>query len=217
MKSTLATAFIAVVALALPAGAGAREPQAEATPVVDAVWIEKDLTVHYMGFTSYYSCSGLREKVQWIVGQLGARPGFKVTTRGCVQLSGPEIMPSVRIVAALPVEATPEVLAQLAAGAAERELKARATGRSSGVDDAAARFQARPRRVEFRSDPQGRLQDGDCELMQNLRDQFLVPFGLRLVEDRLRCLPRQVSIGSIRLAVEVLEPVAPAAEPAPAP
>ena len=180
--------------------------------VVSAVWIERDVQLHYMGFTSYYSCDGLRDQVRRILKELGARPGFKVTARNCVNLTGPEWMPAVRIVAALPVEATPEVLAELASDASKRELVARVQGKSA--TEATAQFPARVRRVEFRSGGTSFLQDGDCELMEQMRNRVFGPLGVKVVEDSLRCVPRQVSIGSIRMTVEVLEPV-PAPRPAP--
>ena len=208
MRHMLLTALVAVT-LALGAARGAAAPAAGAAegPVVDAVWVERDISVTYMGHTSYYSCEGLRDKVRWVLKELGARPGFTVTTRGCVRLSGPEVMPGVRIVAALPVEATPEVLAELASGASKRELESRATGKALAEPEATARFPARPRRVEFRSQMNGPLQDGECELIEHLRDKVMVPLGARIIEDGVRCVPRQVSLGAVRLTVEVLQPL----------
>ena len=62
---------------------------ADVGPTVDAVWMEREILVTYMAFTSFYSCRGLRDKVTWVLEELGARPGFKVTTRGCVEVTGP--------------------------------------------------------------------------------------------------------------------------------
>lgn len=208
MKSTLVTAFIAMVVLGSPPAAMSQEAgSVEAVPAVDAVWMERDILVTYMAFTSFYSCRGLRDKVVRVLEELGARPGFKVTTRGCVEVTGPEVMPSVRIVAALPVEATPEVLAELASSAAKRELAARATGQAPAENGGTDRFRAIPRRVEFVSRPGGPLEDGDCELIEQLRDQVMVPLGARIIEDSVRCVPRQVRPGAVRLTVEVLQPV----------
>lgn len=208
MRHVLVTAWIAMLALGSSPGAVAQDTAvADARPSVDAVWVERDMLLTYMAFTSFYSCRGLRDKVAWVLGELGARPGFKVTTRGCLEVTGPEVMPAVRIVAALPVEATPEVLAQLASGAGKRELAARATGQAVPEPEATARFAATPRRVEFTSRPGGPLEDGDCELIEQLRDQVMVPLGARIVEDGVRCVPRQVRLGAVRLAVEVLQPV----------
>jgi hypothetical protein len=173
---------------------------------VSAVWVEHEIDFTYMGLTSYYSCDGLRDKLRWILEQIGAKPGFRVTTRGCVRMSGPELMPGARIVAALPAEATPEVLEKLASEATKRELVARATGGSEAAQEATAQFPARPRQTGFKSSPNGRIQDGDCELMQQVRDRVLVPMGARILEDDVRCAPRSVSMGSVRLVVETLEP-----------
>jgi hypothetical protein len=54
----------------------------------------------------------------------------------------------------------------------------------------------------------GPLEDGDCELIEQLRDQLMVPLGAKIIENRVRCVPRQVSLGAVRLTVEVLQPVA---------
>lgn len=207
MRRTLVTAFIVMIALGPSYAAAAQDAGAAAVPVVDAVWVEREIFVTYMAFTSFYSCDGLEGKVRWVLKELGARPDFSVTARGCVRLSGPEAMPAVRIVAALPVAATPEVLADLASGAAKRELAARATGRAVPEPEATAQFQASPRRVEFTSRPGGPLEDGDCELIEQLRDQVMVPLGVRIIENGVRCVPRQVRSGAVRLAVEVLQPV----------
>jgi hypothetical protein len=218
MKSALLGSVVAGLAIAIAASVQVRAQAQEAATaadspgVVSAVWMERDVTLHYMGFTSYYSCEGLRGQVRRILQELGARPGFKVTMRNCIEPTGPEWSPSVRIVAALPVEATPEVLAELASDASERELAARVQGKSS--DEATAQFPARPKRVEFVSGGMSFLKDGDCELMEQMRDRAFGPLGVKVIDSSIRCVPRQVSIGSIRMTVEVLEPV-PAPNPTP--
>ena len=196
------------LALALPAHSQVESPADAGPPVVSAVWIEREVTLYYMGFTSYYSCEGLRGQVTRVLKELGVRPGFKVTARHCAQASGPEWSPSVRIVAALPVEATPEVLAELAKDASTRELVAKVQGKSP--DEATAQFPARLRRVEFESGRTGLsdLQDGDCELMEQLvRNDVFGKLGAKVVDARTHCVPRQVTLGAVRMAVEVLEPV----------
>jgi hypothetical protein len=202
--------WIAGLLWALPALAAAQAaPSADGAATVDAVWVEREVTFTYMPLTSYYSCDGLRDKVRWILTQLGARPGFKVTSRGCIEVQGPEVFPGVKIVAGFPAAATPELLARLADEASKRALAARATGKPEPVAEATARFPARVRRVEFRSGGSSldALQDGDCELMEQLRDRAFGTLGVQVVEDRIHCVPRQVSIGAVRMTVEVLEPV----------
>jgi len=209
MRNVTLVAAVAGLALALFASAAA---QAQATlaaaddpTVVSAVWIERDVQLHYMGHTSYYSCDGLRGQVRNILKELGARPGFKVTARNCINITGPEWTPSVRIVAAFPVEATPEVLAALESDASKRELVARVQGKSA--TEATAQFPARPKRVEFRSGGMSFLRDGDCELMEQMRDRVFGPLGVKVIDSSVHCAPRQVSIGAIRMTVDVLEPL----------
>lgn len=211
MRRAWQCGWIAGLLWALPALAAAQAaaPAADGAAKVDAVWVEREVTFTYMPLTSYYSCDGLRDKVRWVLTELGARPGFRVASRGCIEVQGPEVFPGVKIVAAFPSTATPELLAQLAGEASKRALTARAAGKPEPVAEATAQFPARVRRVEFRSGGSSAdaLQDGDCELMEQLRDRVFGTLGVRVVEDRIHCVPRQVSIGAVRMTVEVLEPV----------
>jgi len=200
----------ALCALPLLAAAQADTPAPEAAATVNAVWVERKLSFTYMPLTSYYSCSGLRDKVSWILRELGARPGFKVRSRGCMEVQGPELFPGVEIVAAFPAEATPELLDQLADEASTRQLAARATGKPDPVGEATAQFPARVKRVEFESGGTtlDDLRDGDCELMEQLvRNDVFGKLGAKVVDGRTHCVPRQVTLGAVRMTVEVLEPV----------
>ena len=210
-------ALVALLAASMPAApafaraaAPARHAEAAAGPVVNAIWVEKDLAFSYLAFTTFYSCGGLRDKVRWVLREIGARPGFKVRVRGCMNLTGPELMPRVEIRAALPMEATPELLAELEKQAPKRELIAKVTGKPA--TEATAQFATRWRQVRFDPTATSRIEPGDCELMEQLRDAVFVPFRLRLVEDSMSCPPKQVVLYGIRLSVEVLEPVPPPPE-----
>lgn len=75
-----------LVAGILPAAAGANEP---------ATWKEQDLQLDYMGFTTRFSCDGLRDRVRTVLLRLGARPDLEVVASGCARLSGPDRFPSV--------------------------------------------------------------------------------------------------------------------------
>jgi hypothetical protein len=196
-------AVAAAAGLASPAVAQA--PAADAPPAVSAVWVERDLSFTYMGTTSYYSCDGLRDKLRVVLKRLGARPDLRITPRGCVNMTGPEWSPGVRIVAAFPAEATPELMAQLAASAPERELAARVGGKSA--TEATAQFPARWKRVELQSGPLEDIEDGDCELMEQLHRRLFDQIGVRVLEYQVNCVPRQVTLGAVRMTVEALEPV----------
>lgn len=212
MRRSWQGGWVATVLCALPllAAAQADAPAPGAAAVVNAVWVERKVNFTYMPLTSYYSCDGLRDRVRWILEELGAKPGFTVRARGCVEVQGPEVFPGVEIVAALPAEATPELLRQLADEASTRQLAARATGKADPVAEATAQFPARVKRVEFRSGTTtlGGLQDGDCELMEQLvRNDVFGQLGAKVIESRTHCVPRQVTLGAVRMVVEVLEPV----------
>lgn len=212
MRRSLRGVWFATSLCALPLLAAAQQvaPAPQAAATVDAVWVERKVNFTYMPLTSYYSCDGLRDKVRWLLRQLGARPDFSVKSRGCIEVQGPEVFPGVEIVAAFPAAATPELLERLAGEAAKRQLAARAAGKPDPVVEATARFPARPRLVEFQS---GRttlasLQDGDCELIEQLvRQDVFGKLGVKVVEAETRCVPRQVTLGAVRMTVEVLEPV----------
>lgn len=209
--------WLAVLAAMLPVspGVAATEPAGQPAPAVNAVWVEQELNFHYAGFTSYYSCDGLEDKIEWLLRELGAREGFKVQARGCVRLSGPELMPGARIVVAMPFEATPELMAELAKDGSRRELAARVKGDASAVTEATAQFPARLRSIEFKSSRTSRgLQDGDCELMDQAVRQLFPKLGVRVVDGGTNCVPKQVSLGAVRMTVEVLEPVPEAESPA---
>ena len=188
------------------------------TGPVNAVWVDHDLSFTSTGFTSHYSCSGLESKVEYVLKALGARPGYKVNANGCTS-SGPELMPRVRIRAALPMAATPEVLGEIESARAKGELAARAGGKPVTATDAAtAQFPATWRVVKFEGTSMSNVQDGDCELMEQLLDRVLKPMGVREVKgSALNCVPNQISMNAVSLKVRVLAaPPADASAKAPA-
>ncbi|HET7201835.1 MAG TPA: hypothetical protein VFI92_00555 [Steroidobacteraceae bacterium] len=198
-----------LIALAVLPCSAVRAETAAAAPAapVDAVWVELKRNLVYFGQTTYYSCYGLRDKVRYILQQAGARPDLKVWT-SCVESGGAgvEAMPSVRIRAAFPTEATPEVLARLEAEAPKRELVARVKGTGDRGDAETAQFPAVWRRVEFDGSGRGRIEDGDCELLEHVLEQVLVPAGVRVAPgSRLGCMRGQLPTGSVRLMVDTLQ------------
>jgi hypothetical protein len=156
--------------------------------------------------TTYYSCDGLRNKMIYLLEQAGARPGDLKVLVSCIDPVGPQYMPSVRIRAAVPTLATPEVLAKLAERAPERELIARVQGKSQEADAAMAQFPATWRTVEIQSRRHRRIEDGDCELIEQLTRRVLVPMGVRVTPDsQISCAPYQVRLGAVDLRFEALQ------------
>jgi hypothetical protein len=206
MAGSLLLFSLVAAAQAAPPAAGST---ADAAAPVMAVWVEKKIHFTYVANTAYYSCDGLRNKVRSILKDIGARPGFKVTARGCMNpRHGAEWTPMLDIVgAAVPQAATPEVLAELAKDASTRELAAKAGGSTAPASEATAAFAAQVRRVDFRDSPIGLVQPGDCELVEQLRDGVFVPLGAKVVVNRMNCVPHTLNNGIIALSIDVLEPL----------
>lgn len=215
--AAIARRTIAPVALLLAAAglASAASGQAAATtapdavkaPVVNAVWVEREFSFTYMGVGTYYSCDGLRNKIAYILEQVGARKDPKVTV-SCFDTGAVEQLPMARIRVAAPAEATPERLAELASDQARRELVGRVQGKGTDVDGATAQFPAERRVVEFEGQRGRRIEDGDCELLHQLLPQVLEPLGVReLPGSSLTCVPKQSQFGAVRLKLETLQAV----------
>jgi hypothetical protein len=214
---------------AIIAPAAVSDPEAAPAGTVPAIWVSKEISFTYFGSTALYYCDGLRNKVKWVLKQLGVMDGYKVRIRSCFNTGGPEIRygpagpefysgaeftPRVVIEVVVPQQVTSELLAELDERQGERELIARVRGESSVVDNTEAQFAASKRRVTFDdASRRGRIEAGDCELIEQMRDSVFVPLGFRVVEDKMNCIPNRVQRGSVNLALEVLEPWTP--EPAP--
>jgi hypothetical protein len=204
---------LGTVGASLPALSG--EP-ASATPApVSAVWVEHEFRFTYAGFGTYYSCAGLSGKVENLLRRLGARDDLRVR-QGCVD-SGVDLVPSVRITAFMPAEATPERLAPRSPTAKD-ELVARVQGKSTGIDALPVPFQAAWQTVTIDGRRDRHIEDGDCELLKQIYPQVLEKMGVRMLPDsRLSCSPRMSQNGAVRLRLESLQklptPDAPPAAP----
>ncbi|MGB7906370.1 MAG: hypothetical protein WCF43_16895 [Steroidobacteraceae bacterium] len=189
-----------------PAGAqtAADASPVRAVPTVNAVWTEHEFTFTYFGRGTYYSCGGLDDKIEYILTALGARPKPWVQV-SCLDGPGIQQMPTARIKVAVPTEVTPELLAQLEAGKSKRELVAKTQGRGTAVDVATAQFPAERRIVEFVGRRKDHIEDGDCELFDQLLPQVLEPLGIREAPgSSLTCMPRMSQVGSVHLKLESL-------------
>ena len=91
-RSIAATVTAIAVALATGSGVVRAQPDtpaadaAAAAPAVRAVWVERKQLFTYFGENTYYSCDGLRDKVRYILKQVGARDDL-VVSASCI-LSG---------------------------------------------------------------------------------------------------------------------------------
>jgi hypothetical protein len=196
-----------------PAPLAAAEEAEDRSPTVSAVWVEREFSFTYMGIGTYYSCDGLRNKVEYVLEQVGARKDPKVTVSCFDRNGGVDVMPMARIRVTVPAEATAELLQQLASDQSRRELVGRVQGNGKAVDDVTAQFPAQRRIVEFDGHRGRRIEDGDCQLLEQLLPQVLKPLGVReLPGSSLRCVPRQSQLGAVNLKLEALHAVKPGAD-----
>ena len=184
---------LAACSLLLSAAALAQAPpQASPAPPAWAVWTPKELRFVYMGFTSHYSCDGLRDKMRVILLQLGARPDMKLRETPCAgQLGRPTEFPGVTVKMNV---LTPFDAAKT--NAAETPLP------------------AHWKSVEISTDRDPLREAGDCELIEQVKSRVLPLFTARNIEYRSTCIPNQLQVGGTLLKAEVLiadEQKAPAA------
>lgn len=204
-------ALLASLAAMSPAGAAA-EAQVPAEPLM-AVWKPQEINFYLHTTTSIYSCRAVTSKVRQLLLALGVDQNVQVSSTGCYdnELSR---TPYLRIRLVSPVQATPQALAELEKSRSTRELAARLKGERPG--EITEQFPAQWRRVSLSRGQLG-LQEGDCELIDELKRELLPKLAIRIVKDEMSCMPYSLTLGQPRLEVEALtrlpEPAADAAAP----
>jgi hypothetical protein len=182
----------AIVALfALTARIDAAAADITATPnaqLVSAVWQHHHVSFTYRGITTLYSCEGLETSIRSLLLYLGARKGAKVSA---ICPNGPNI-PGRNTIINLDFD-TPSPNAD-----------------SKSHDTVQAEWspvEVSPSRPYF-------IGDGDCELIDELKDLITKNFSLRDVSYRTHCTPRQVTVDSFSIKAQALKalPAAGAAE-----
>ena len=165
-----------LVATALP-------PVAEASgAAVAAEWQRHEIEFVYMGFTTRYSCDGLRDKMKLLLRTLGARPGFKVTAQACASPpSRVDTFPRVRMV--FETAGIPQA------------------GRRDAGEPTVAHWQP----VTLSRHQPRELETGDCELVEQFRSRVLHAFATRRLEGDINCIPHQLTGSIFNLRFDVLE------------
>ncbi len=176
----------ATVAFLLSASAGAAEESAAGTSAAPAataetaVWTAKKFHFVYMGFTTKYSCDGLRDKVKEILLTLGARKNdLVVSPSGCSHLTGPEPFPGVNV---------------------------KMSVLEPAKDSTASTVPAHWKLVEVKSDADPLSRSAQCELVEQLKKSVLPQFSTRTVEFSSVCPPHQLTLSGATLKAEVLQP-----------
>jgi hypothetical protein len=144
-----------------------------------STWKAQTQKFNYTGFTTYYTCDGLEDKVRQVLLHLGARSDVKVRATGCAY-GWNEPSPHAW------VEAAFYALAPTADAAAGEVV---ATHWST--------FELAARRPTF-------MGDGECELIQQMRRVIETSFALREVDYRASCAAHQISLGDFSVHGQVL-------------
>jgi hypothetical protein len=201
-RALLAVAASLCASFGAPAAALAAESPADAQGApVSSVWKAQEIGFHYQSFTTFYSCQALESRVERILLAVGAdKESLQVRSTGC---EGGRIarLPYVRIKLRSPVEATPEVLAELESTRSTRELAARVKGERA--PDPNERIDAHWKPVAL-FHGRLRLDPGDCQLVEQLQREVFPKMAIRITKDQVNCMPNQVSMTMPRLDLEAL-------------
>jgi hypothetical protein len=174
-------ACVGVPSLAAAADDGAPGAQ-PAAPAEFAVWTQKEVQFTYMGFTTHYTCDGLREDIRDMLLQLGARKSdLKVTEEPC---SGnpdrPNPFPGVRIKMSVLVPAPAQISPDQTP--VEAHWKAvKLPYRETGINAA-----------------------GQCELLEQFNHTIMPLFTTRNIDLHASCVPHQLEPLGTKLQAEVL-------------
>jgi hypothetical protein len=168
---------LAFIIFGFSATAFASEPSA--TDSAQGVWQKHDYSFQFLGFTTTYSCDGLASKLKVLLIAAGARADAKSTSGGCTLGYG---VPDTFARAIL------TFYALAPAGNGENgSPPINGAWRSVALGDRS------PREVRL----------GDCELVEQFRDKVLPMFTTRNVDNRITCIPNQLSGSVINLKFEV--------------
>jgi hypothetical protein len=178
----LRAAFLASLLLfALPAGAEGEAPDEE-----PAAWTRHEVDFFYVGFTTRYTCSGLRNKVKLLLKHLGVRDDVKILERGCeAGYQKVADFPHLKITFWAP------------------------TIPQQGDKDVGEPVLGVWKQVVIKKNSPKGLEMGDCELVELFRDHLMPKFLTRSMEGDVNCIPHQLVGNRIDLRFEVLAGVQP--------
>lgn len=201
-----------LLAAAAPLGVYAAESTQGSAPV-QSVWQPQEIKYSYVGFTTAYNCDAYESKLKSILKTLGAHPETNVRASGC-DLNRPSRNFFVTVTTATPVPATEEAVKRIKSSGyseSQQKLLERLGSKNPISSD---QFPAQWRTVDLTQDRKLDLQPGDCELMEGLRDHVLPKLDIKVVENRVQCTPKALSIQTPQLKVSALVALPSADKPA---
>jgi hypothetical protein len=173
----LRAAFLSLALLAaLPALADDDRPDE-----VPAAWTRHEVDLQYMGFTTRYTCSGLRSKVRLLLKHMGVRDDVKILERGC-EFGYQKVADFPRLKITFWAPAIPK------------------QGDKDPGDPVLGVWKPV---VIKRNSPKG-LEMGDCELVEIFYDRVVPLFLTRDVQGGVNCIPHQLVGNRIDLRMDVL-------------
>jgi hypothetical protein len=150
----------------------------DASGVGPGTWQSHKYSFQFLGFTSTYSCDGLADKLRIILLAAGARSDVKSQPGACASGFG-----------------RPDRFAR-----ADLTFYTLAPADPSAAASGAVKGVWRP--VAFSARQPRELATGDCELMEQFRQQVLPMFTARNIVNNTTCIPHQDSGSNIDLRFE---------------
>ncbi|HEY2686151.1 MAG TPA: hypothetical protein VGI93_21755 [Steroidobacteraceae bacterium] len=178
MRAQIPSLLCVIAACALGTVATAADQPPPDAAVVDGTWQHHKVTINYFGITSLYSCYGLEDHVKDILLHFGARKDAKVRASGCPR--GPDVPSRTAFVYA--------------------EFDTLAPAEPSASNTVKAYWASRaldPRRPFF-------MGDGDCELVQQMKDTLSKSFSLKDLSYDTDCVPHEITINSFQVKASAL-------------
>jgi hypothetical protein len=148
---------------------------------VPAAWTRHEVDLQYMGFTTRYTCSGLRSKVRLLLKHMGVRDDVKILERGC-EFGYQKVADFPRLKITFWAPAIPK------------------QGDKDPGDPVLGVWKPV---VIKRNSPKG-LEMGDCELVEIFYDRVVPLFLTRDVQGGVNCIPHQLVGNRIDLRMDVL-------------
>jgi hypothetical protein len=187
--SSMRAALLALAGATLLSSAvfGAGSPE---SPAAGGAWQVHKYSFQFLGFTSTYSCDGLADKLKKLLLAAGARADVKSQPGACASPLG-----------------RPDKFARA-------DLTFATLVPLDGSAAAGKPVEGAWRAVSFGAHSPRDLQVGDCELVEQFKQQLLPMFTTRNVVSNTTCIPNQESGSVIDLKFESFTAPATAAAPA---
>jgi len=172
-----------VLAFAAGTALAAEPPAAQS-----AKWVSRKVDFAFQGFTSTYSCDGLREDVATLLTALGARKqDLKLRSSPCAAPGISELskFPEVHGTISVLVPATAEEAGQADPAIVPAHWQSIDLTHVRGFDN---------------------RHDGQCELLEQTKRYLLPLFTSRNLDFTSDCVPHQEMLNGVTFKVEVLQP-----------